>query len=99
MDLTTCPHTIYLCQEPTSNCKNPQKCKIGAHIDFSCTLVEKFPVLDLLWPVNYNFQALPAGEEYIILAEEHAKKLTTDFYICYKYVNAIKEGIANPRAG
>ena len=49
MDLTACPHTIYLCQEPTSNCKNPKKCKIGAHIGCSCTLVEKVPVLDLLW--------------------------------------------------
>ena len=33
-------------------------------------------------PVNYNFRALPGGEEYIILTEEIAKKLTTDSYIC-----------------
>ena len=33
-------------------------------------------------PVNYNFRALPGGEEYIILTEEQAKKLTIDSYIC-----------------
>ena len=33
-------------------------------------------------PVNYNFRALPGGEEYIILTEEQAKKLTTESYIC-----------------
>ena len=47
-------------------------------------------------PVNYNFRALPGGEEYIILTEEQAKKLTTDSYICYRYVNAIKEGKLTP---
>ena len=47
-------------------------------------------------PVNYNFRALPGGEEYIILTEEQVKKLITDSYICYRYVNAFKEGKLTP---
>ena len=60
MDLTTCPHRIFLCQEADSNCKNPTKCKVGAHIDCCCVLASKVPVLDLQW---LRYQRSKVGEK------------------------------------
>lgn len=63
MDLTTCPHKIFLCQEPDSKCKTPKKCKVGAHIDCSCVLANKVPVIDLLW---LHCQRSKVGEKSVM---------------------------------
>ena len=47
-------------------------------------------------PVNPNFRPLPGGEDLIPLTDKQTKQLTTDSYICYRYVKAIKEGKLPP---
>ena len=49
IDLTICPHTILLCEEDGSGCKDPGECKDGAHIFCSCILPNKIPRLELVW--------------------------------------------------
>ena len=49
LDITTCPHKILLCNDPGSDCKGEQACKVKAHIKCSCPLQNKIPVLELLW--------------------------------------------------
>ena len=43
-------------------------------------------------PVNFTFKALPGRESLIPLNEDQIKGLSTDSYICYRYVMAIKSG-------
>ena len=52
IDLTICPHTIFLCEEDGSGCKDPEECKDGAHIFCSCILPVKIPRLELVWLHN-----------------------------------------------
>ena len=49
LDLTVCPHTIMLCQEPGSGCLDKAKCKVGAHVSCSCPLPFKIPEEELVW--------------------------------------------------
>jgi hypothetical protein len=46
--------------------------------------------------INYNFTPLPDGEELPKLDEKDIKSLSTDAYISYRYVNAIKSGKLSP---
>jgi hypothetical protein len=48
-DITTCSHTIILCDNEDSGCKNPQICPVRAHIHCDCPLAQKIPTLDLEW--------------------------------------------------
>ena len=55
-------------------------------------------------PVNENFPPLPDGEPLISLTSTQIKQLTTDSYICYQYITAIKQGhlsssLANHKCG
>ena len=36
VDITTCPHSIQLCNDPESGCKDVKKCKFQAHIKCDC---------------------------------------------------------------
>ena len=36
MDLTTCPHNIYLCRDEKSGCSDSKSCLVQAHIICSC---------------------------------------------------------------
>ena len=47
VDITTCPHTIHLCNEPGSGCQDIKKCKVQAHIKCDCPQECKIPVLEL----------------------------------------------------
>ena len=47
VDITTCPHSIQLCHEPGSGCKDVKKCKFQAHIKCDCHHEKKVPVLEL----------------------------------------------------
>ena len=49
LDITTCPHSIQLCNEPGSGCKDVKKCKFQAHIKCDCPHEKKVPVLELRW--------------------------------------------------
>ena len=49
VDITTCPHTIHLCNEPGSGCQDIKKCKVQAHIKCDCPHECKIPVLELRW--------------------------------------------------
>ena len=49
VDITTCPHTIHLCNEPGSGCQDIKKCKVQAHIKCDCPQECKIPVLELRW--------------------------------------------------
>ena len=48
-EVTLCPHTIYLCNNPQSKCKVPKSCKEGAHINCDCPSRNKSPSTDILW--------------------------------------------------
>ena len=61
------------------------------------------PKLDQ-FPINYNFKALPDGDDLIYLPEDIVKSLSTDQQNCYLLVKAIKSGIlpkdlANKKGG
>ena len=43
-------------------------------------------------PVKEKFPPLPDGEPLISLTSTQIKQLTTDSYICYQYITAIKQG-------
>ena len=47
LDITTCKHTIKLCDDDGSGCVNRKECKRGAHINCSCPKEMKIPVLEL----------------------------------------------------
>ena len=49
------------------------------------------PKVDEL-PINYNFKALPGGENLIDLPDDIVKTLSTDQHNCYLLVNDIKSG-------
>ena len=49
LDITTCSHTIMLCSEPGSGCLGQEECKNKAHIQCSCILPNKLPVMELEW--------------------------------------------------
>jgi len=49
IDVTTCPHTILSCSEEGSGCGDMKECKVKAHVQCSCPLQNKVPVLDLNW--------------------------------------------------
>ena len=49
LDITTCSHTIMLCSEPGSGCLGQEECKIKVHIQCSCILPNKLPVMELEW--------------------------------------------------
>ena len=49
LDITTCPHTILLCNEEGSGCMDIKNCKVKAHNKCNCPLESKVPVLDLNW--------------------------------------------------
>lgn len=49
LDITICRHKILLCRENESGCKNPQECKIKAHIRCTCVASDKLPVMELEW--------------------------------------------------
>ena len=46
-DITTCSHTIMLCSEPGSGCLDQEECKNKAHIQCSCILPNKLPMMEL----------------------------------------------------
>ena len=48
-DITTCKHEIMLCQHPESGCSKQTECKVNAHIQCSCPLPKKIPVMELRW--------------------------------------------------
>lgn len=48
MDLTSCSHTIYLCEnKEQSSCNSPEEC--SGHINCSCPLIYKIPTMELRW--------------------------------------------------
>jgi hypothetical protein len=49
LDITTCSHTILLCTEPGSECKEGKSCKTKAHIKCDCPRESKVPVIELQW--------------------------------------------------
>ena len=49
LDITTCPHTILLCNDEGSGCMDIKNCKVKAHNKCNCPLESKVPVLDLNW--------------------------------------------------
>ena len=51
LDITTCPHTIMLCHEPGSGCTGTEEeeCKVKAHINCTCLMASKIPVMELQW--------------------------------------------------
>ena len=51
-------------------------------------------MLDL--EINPDFEALPEGGALHPLPDKVVKSLSTDAYVCYKYVEAIKAGIQPP---
>ena len=48
-DITTCQCTIRLCHESQSGCCNQDSCKLEAHIQCSCPLASKLPIVELRW--------------------------------------------------
>ena len=49
LDVTTCPHTILLCNEEGSGSMDIKNCKVKAQNKCNCPLESKVPVLDLNW--------------------------------------------------
>lgn len=49
LDITTCSHTILLCEEPGSDCKEVKSCNFKAHIKCDCPRENKVPVMELQW--------------------------------------------------
>ena len=49
MDITTCPHQIYTCQEPMSGCTDNENCKLKVHIICTCPYSSKIPAIELFW--------------------------------------------------
>ena len=49
IDITICPHTILLCNNPESGCPSENKCLYKAHIKCSCPREIKVPVMELRW--------------------------------------------------
>lgn len=51
LDITTCPHKIMLCDEPGSACTGTEEeeCKVKAHINCTCLMPSKLPVMELQW--------------------------------------------------
>ena len=43
-------------------------------------------------PINYEFKAMPGGEDLILLPEDVVKSLSTDQHNCYLLAKAIKNG-------
>ena len=60
MDLTTCRHRIYLCQEEDSGCSSLINCLAKAHIVCSCPLSNKIAVMELRWIYS---QRVKVGEK------------------------------------
>ena len=60
VDITTCPHSIQLCNEPDSGCKDVRKCKVQAHIKCDCPHEKKVPILELRW---LHAQRIKIGEK------------------------------------
>ena len=48
-DITVCPHTILLCNNPESGCTSEAECLNQAHIKCNCRLECKIPPLELRW--------------------------------------------------
>ena len=59
MDLTTCPHTIYLCHDMESGCTTPSNCKLQAHNNCVCPRYNKIPPMELRWIYS---QRIKVGE-------------------------------------
>ena len=49
LDITKCPHKIFLCHEVESGCKGVKECKVQAHITCDCPLASKVPQMELRW--------------------------------------------------
>ena len=49
LDITVCPHTIFLCSDEGSGCEDQGNCAVGAHIKCDCPREKKVPVIDLQW--------------------------------------------------
>lgn len=49
LDITTCNHTILLCQELGSGCPGQEDCKMNAHIHCDCPRENKIPEMELEW--------------------------------------------------
>ena len=49
LDITTCNHTILLCDQVDSQCKEAKNCLVKAHIKCDCPKESKVPVIELQW--------------------------------------------------
>ena len=49
LDITSCSHTIQLCEHPDSSCKEGKSCSVKAHIKCDCPRENKVPVMELRW--------------------------------------------------
>ena len=58
-DVTVCPHSIFLCKDADSGCKDSKNCQQRAHIVCCCPLPSKIPVLELEW---LYYQRIKKGE-------------------------------------
>ena len=49
LDITSCSHTILLCEDPDSGCKEGKSCSVKAHTKCDCPRENKVPVMELRW--------------------------------------------------
>ena len=49
LDITTCKHTILLCDQVDSKCKAAKNCLVKAHIKCDCPKESKVLVMELQW--------------------------------------------------
>ena len=49
LDITSCSHTILLCEDPDSSCNEGKSCKVKAHTKCDCPRENKVPVMELRW--------------------------------------------------
>ena len=72
LDITTCPHPILLCEDTGSDCKKGKKdCKVQAHIQCTCLLPSKVPVMELRW---LAIQRAKRGEKSNMMMGSNDKK-------------------------
>ena len=73
LDITVCPHTIFLCSDADSDCQNGERCEVGAHIKCDCPRESKVPVLDLQW---LAIQRAKTGEKSAMMMVGNDKEET-----------------------
>ena len=70
LDMTTCKHTILLCDQVDSQCKETKNCLVRALIKCDCPKESKVPVMELPWLAA---QRAKIGEKSSLLMSNNDK--------------------------